>query len=399
LILISVRGTSELLADALLDADANQVPFEEGEGKVHNGFYSAAKVAYAFVVRYLDKFYSGQKLLITGHSLGGAVALILSEMLRRDKQYTQDIVLYTYGAPRAADSTFIENAEPLVHHRIVNHNDPVPSVPATWMDTPSKPMYVVHGTVIVLYPVAGLGLFIAGLINFGGQPYAHHGRLRHLMPVEFGEGRRSSILWQPGCSIINDHGCAKALQQIDGLSLRGSFLRQVVDADHHSMVTSYIPGCWATLRRWQDAQKHKRSLVTLREFEWVSNALKSFEKQLNNRVVEIPRLLRPTPYIVRDVHESTVLIEEIEKLRQTRDRLLALHRQTVTEADVYGSHADQPEWVQDSLLRWQAHGENTVEEQLAMAPPPPEDHDAAIAAITGGHVVGAPYHLDIDSIV
>ncbi len=34
-----------------------------------------------------------------------------------------------------------------------------------------------------------------------------------------------------------------------------------------------------------------------------------------------------------------------------------------------------------------------------MIPPVAEDHDAAIAAMTGGHAVGMLFHLDIDSIV
>lgn len=399
LILVCVRGTSELIPDGLRDADAHQVPFEEGDGKVHNGFYGAAKVAYRFVVKYLEKFYSGQKLLISGHSLGGAVALLLAEMLRRDNQFAPDIVLYTYGAPRAGDTTFVASAEPLTHHRIVNHNDPVPSVPTPWMNTPSKQMYPVHGAVIALHPVGGWSFLISGMINFWGESYAHHGRLRHFMPVEFGKGLRSSILWEPGCSTIIDHGCAEALRLIDDLPKRDPFLRQVMDAAHHSMVGSYIPGCWASLRRWQKAQEGKRSRVTLEEFEWVSAALNNIALQL--RDIEQHIRENPSPFArhQQHVHRTADLEKEIYKLEQTRLRLNTLRGQTVTEADVYGSYADQPEWVQESLLRWNAHPENTAHEQLAMAPPPAEDDDAAIAAITGGYVVGAPFTLDIDSIV
>lgn len=83
LILIAVRGTFEIIPDGLRDADALQVPFEEGEGNVHRGFYEAAKKAAAFATDYLDRFYAGQKLLICGHSLGGAITLLLAEMLRR----------------------------------------------------------------------------------------------------------------------------------------------------------------------------------------------------------------------------------------------------------------------------------------------------------------------------
>ena len=401
LILVSVRGTSEIAADAWLDADANQVPFEQGDGKVHNGFYRAAKVVYAFVVNYMEKFYSGQKLVICGHSLGGAVALLLAEMLRRNKRYQPDIVLYTYGAPRAADSTFIDAAKPLNHHRIVFHNDPVPSVPSTWMNTPSNrvPMYATHGAVLALHPVGGLAFFVGGIINFTGDPYGHHGQLRHFMPVEFGEGHRSSILWEPGCSTINDHGYAEALRQTDGLPKRGNFLRQVIDKGHHSMIGSYIPGCWASLRRWQEALEKRRSLVTLTEFQWVSDALTNVSGQLSALKAKIEKLSRAYANPQRDAQAIRDLEKEVGQIGQTKARLLALHKRTVIDADVYGSYADQSEWVQENLLRWNAHPENIAREQLAMIPSPPEDNEAAIAAITGGYAVGVPFHLDIDSIV
>jgi len=399
LILVSVRGTNELLPDGLRDAHAQQIPFEEGEGKVHNGFYGAAKVAYPFVVTYLDKFYSGQKLLITGHSLGGAVALILAEMLRRDKRFDPDIVLYTYGAPRAGDATFIKSAQPLNHHRIVNHNDPVPSVSATWMNTPSVSMYYKHGAIIVLTPVIGLAYLVVNMINFRGEPYGHHGKLRHFMPVVFGKENKSSILWEPGCSTINDHGCAEALHQIDGLPKRGSLLRQMTEASDHSMVGSYIPGCWASLRRWQEAQQFKRSLVTLREFNWIKDGLTDISTQLD----KLKKQIEENPPAHANYHQDAQKVEalgrEKENIEMTQTRLRILHKQRVTEAEVYGSYADQPEWVQENLQRWKAHPENIVQEQLAMIPPVAEDHDAAIAAMTGGHAVGTPFHLDIDSIV
>ncbi|MDT8923165.1 hypothetical protein RBE51_10070 [Pseudomonas taiwanensis] len=74
------------------------MPFEQGEGRVHRGFYESALKAFDFAMSYLDQFDYSKNLIICGHSLGGAVALILAEMLRRtSKEFA--IQLYTYGAP------------------------------------------------------------------------------------------------------------------------------------------------------------------------------------------------------------------------------------------------------------------------------------------------------------
>lgn len=396
LMLISIRGTANG-ADALRDMDATQVPFGEWPGKVHNGFYGAAKVAYEFVVRYLEKFYNGQKLVITGHSLGGAIALIVSEMLRRNKRYAADIVLYTYGAPRTGDKTFVEGAEPLVHHRTVNQNDPVPSVPSTWMNTSTKWEYIGQGVATVLNPPIGVSWLALGMINILGEPYTHHGTLRHFMPVYFNAGIRSSILWKPGCSTLNDHGCAQALKATDGLPARGSFLRQLFDNANHKMVDSYIPGCWASLRRWQEALELKRSLVTDSEFEQVDGALKNVQRQL----LMLERRLAGSSdrYVNSQAATIAALQKEISNIGTTRKRLATLRGKSVTEADVYGLFAGLPELVEDHLPRWKAHEQNRTQEQLAMIPPAADDDDQAIAAITGGHIVGAPYHLDIDSII
>ncbi|MFJ2538375.1 lipase family protein [Pseudomonas sp. NPDC087614] len=393
LILISVRGTYEIIADGLRDADAFQVPFEEHGSKVHRGFYEAAQKAYGFVVKYLDKFYTGQKLLICGHSLGGAVALLLSEMLRRRADFNYNIQLYTYGAPRAGDALFTKGAEPLEHHRMVAHNDPVPSVPGTWMNTKAS----VYGTgaalTFVNVPV-GLSVFVAGITNWTGEPYEHHGKLYHAMPVQFDRNEKSMILWEPGCDTVAQHAaCSVAIQQKNGLPDRPSLLTQLFNAGSHSMVGSYIPACWATLKRWQEAQSANRSLVSDREFEWMQKALASITLQLRQKRDQT----RPDAYVRH--HEKTIeaLNREIDKIQMSLDRLKTLRQQRITEKKVYGSLSDQPEPLSESLSRWLAHSENKVVEQLAMAPTSKSD-DGLLASIYG-HTVGAPHTLDIDSFI
>ncbi|MDR6925115.1 hypothetical protein J2Y56_001148 [Pseudomonas sp. BE134] len=282
LILIAVRGTYEIVADGLRDADAFQVPFEDTDSKVHRGFYQAAQKAYDFAVKYLDKFYAGQKLLICGHSLGGAVALLLSEMLRRRPEGYK-IQLYTYGAPRAGDANFAKGAADLVHYRMVNHNDPVPSVPGTWMNTKAGVFGAGAALTFVNVP-AGLSVFVAGITNWTGEPYDHHGTLRHAMPVQFSRKEMSMILWEPGCDTITQHAaCSVAIQQKNGLPNRPSLLTQLFNAGNHSMVGSYIPVCWASFKRSQEALTSKRALVTDMECEWIEQALQRITTQLRSR--------------------------------------------------------------------------------------------------------------------
>lgn len=391
IILIAVRGTSELGPDGLRDIDAFQVPFEEGKGAVHRGFYEAAKKANDFATKYLDKFHAGQKLLICGHSLGGAIALILSEMLRRRPGFDYNILLYTYGAPRAGDATFVQGAESLVHHRMVNHNDPVPSVPAPWMKIkPGKPMPAV-GIRFRQVP-AEFAAYITSMINVGGEPYAHHGQLQLFMPLDFGGNEVSQMLWAPGCETLAQHAaCSIALAQHEGLPMRGSLIEQAMEVGDHFMVDAYVPHSWATLRRWQEALASTRPRVTGREVEWVDEMLARIEAQVKERRSQLSHAT--DPFIRVSQMEIGALLSEAQKIRTTRDRLQTLGLHTVQLKDVYGSCAADAEGLAESVERWQANSENTRIEQLAMAPKGLTM--AELDASLGIHVAGAPYKGDI----
>lgn len=392
LILIAVRGTYELIADGLRDADARQVPFEATDSKVHQGFYEAAQKAYEFVVNYLEKFYVGQKIIICGHSLGGAVALLLSEMLRRRTE-GYSIQLYTYGAPRAGDANFVAGAKDLVHYRVVNHNDPVPSVPGRWTDTKANLIGTGLALTFVNVP-AGLSVFFAGIINWTGEPYDHHGKLQHFMPVEFSDGKKSAILWEPGCDTITQHAaCSLALQQKNGLPHRPPLL-QIFHVLDHLMTGGYVPACWAVLLRWQAAHEKKHSRVTDLEFNRVAGSLARITTQL--REIERGLPARSEAYARTQENNIRALSLEKSKIEITVDRLKRVREERVTAHALYGSLSEQPEQLAANVARWLAHPENKVKEPLAMAPEDPEG-DALTASIYG-HTVGAPYTLDIDSI-
>ncbi|MCF5051237.1 lipase family protein [Pseudomonas syringae] len=363
-ILICVRGTLSH-ADAVRDANAHQVAFADGIGKVHAGFYQAYRAMRGFVLHYLSQFHTGQRIVICGHSLGGAVALLLAEGLRRVPERDYSILLYTYGAPRAADAEFSRGASALVHHRIVNHNDPVPSVPAPWMNTRAK-LWVPGAVTLFAAPAMGGLLFAAGLVRVGGDPYRHHGEQQHFMPILLPDGTQSSVLWKPGCESIEDAGCHRALQLQGDMPERDNLLQQLFQANQHFMTASYIPAAWATLRRWQQTLDSNGPLVTPREFALLDRALESMRQQLRDKRLELARR-RPVNERTYEYHEPLNL--EIDRLHTSRERLETLRWRRLDARDVYGSHA-QCAHLHASLKRWLGHRENQQLSQIASIPAP-----------------------------
>ncbi|OIN47212.1 lipase [Pseudomonas azotoformans] len=380
-ILIAVRGTASA-ADGLRDANAHQVAFLEGVGKAHEGFYQAYQAMRNFILSYLRQFHTNQRIIICGHSLGGAIALLLAEGLRRSPEGNYNILLYTYGAPRAADSEFTAGASTLVHHRIVNHNDPVPSVPAPWMNTTAK-LWVPGAVTLFSAPAPGGLLFAAGLVRFGGNPYEHHGEQHHFMPITLPDGTHSSVLWQPGCESIQEAGCNRALQLHGDMPERDNLLKQLFQASQHFMTASYIPAAWATLRRWQQTQESNGPLVTPREFELLDHALEAMRQQLRNKRRELARLRAAND---RGYEHNEALNAEIDRLHTSRERLATLRWRRLEARDVYGSHAHGAH-LASSLKRWFSHRENRELSQVARIPPA-LDNDR-----------GRVHTLDIDSIV
>ncbi len=380
-ILIAVRGTASP-ADGLRDANAHQVAFVDGVGKAHEGFYQAYRAMRDFVLRYLDQFHYGQRVVICGHSLGGAIALLLAEGLRRVTDTTYNILLYTYGAPRAADAEFTAGASALVHHRIVNHNDPVPSVPAPWMNTTAK-LWVPGAVTLFAAPGPASLLFAAGVVRVGGNPYQHHGEQQHFMPIMLPDGTQSSVLWKPGCESIQEASCNRALQLHGDMPDRDNLLKQLLQASQHFMTASYIPAAWATLRRWQQTLDSNGPLVTPREFALLDKALETMRQQLRDKRLELARR-RPVNDRTYEFHEP--LNVEIDRLHTSRERLETLRWRRLEAREVYGSHAHCAQ-LQPSLKRWFSHRENHALPQVASIPEPTQNE------------WGRAQPLDIDSVV
>ena len=137
-VLIAFRGTQEPM-DLFTDIDVTLEPAFEESGKnilVHSGFRSAAKSVWSHVQSASIYAKNRQKpLLITGHSLGGAIALLSAIELDINKQ--QSGALWTFGAPNVGNNIFFQFANETLRHRwnrINEESDPIPALPFTEED-------------------------------------------------------------------------------------------------------------------------------------------------------------------------------------------------------------------------------------------------------------------------
>ena len=97
---------------------------------IHRGFEDAVDAVWAYISAALKP--SAQPLFVTGHSLGGALAIIAAERLRREMKI-EACAIYTFGAPRVGSASFAGsyNACGLGNrtYRLIHGLDIVPTLP------------------------------------------------------------------------------------------------------------------------------------------------------------------------------------------------------------------------------------------------------------------------------
>ncbi|KFE48768.1 hypothetical protein IV02_21230 [Pseudomonas syringae] len=382
IVLISVRGTAGD-PDLMRDADARQIPHEDGLGQAHRGFYEAFASTKEFLDRYIRAFYTGkQTILVVGHSLGGAIALLVAEWIRRFPE-KPEVVLYTFGAPRTGDATFVREAKDLTHHRMVNHNDPIPGVPFSWMDAeyktlvPSAVLAAGGGAV----QLAGMGGILASLVNLKGDDYQHHGEQRHFIPRKPGAGSEAKVLWQPGCISIEQQTCARfaADIQLQGdMPERRSFVDTLSSFGDHSSHHGYSRAALANLLRWRASVIERNGkLFSFKESEQLIEQVRDIEAQIRGwvpstfaefysrvRTSEDPRLAGKTQLELQALFNearsqiSGLAASEEKELKRTRKRLRAQAERVISWRDVFGDQAEREdldalvyEWLQLADVR------------------------------------------------
>jgi predicted lipase len=132
---VSIRGTANK-KNIFQDADLHMVDDTELGIAVHKGFYDDTIEVYAEIKPFLKKDY---RTSITGHSLGGAIAVILALKLEKDGYDIDKVV--TFGQPKFTNAAGVKVYENLPLHRVVHHLDIVPMLPpGSWVST-SKHSY------------------------------------------------------------------------------------------------------------------------------------------------------------------------------------------------------------------------------------------------------------------
>lgn len=120
---IVVRGTSNLV-NVRLDVDYNKVVDARLQVPLHKGFADTALQTYRFAKPLLKP---GYETRVTGHSLGGAAAVIVLMLLKEDGMRLGQAM--TFGQPKVTNHQGVAKYRSLPLLRFVNDKDPVPLMP------------------------------------------------------------------------------------------------------------------------------------------------------------------------------------------------------------------------------------------------------------------------------
>ena len=125
----------------------------------------------------------GRTLYLTGHSLGGALALIATRDIVSDSHGA----CYTFGSPRVGRFGFSQDIKTPMY-RVVNSNDMVPRIPPAYV--PSILIFVLN---ILNFPAFGLLKSLMRKIT----KYVHYGDMRFLRRTKSTSYKDLQVLANP----------------------------------------------------------------------------------------------------------------------------------------------------------------------------------------------------------
>ncbi|GBB86583.1 hypothetical protein RclHR1_00130024 [Rhizophagus clarus] len=135
-IIVAYRGTSDEQS-FLQDLEVVLTPYSPSvpKAEVHFGFFSTyndTKQEVTTLVKQLAKKHPTYKVISTGHSLGGSLAVLQTlDLIGTPGLNPSNLFTYTYGEPRTGNKEFAQFIMNSGHKffRIVNKNDIIPHLP------------------------------------------------------------------------------------------------------------------------------------------------------------------------------------------------------------------------------------------------------------------------------
>jgi predicted lipase len=141
---IVIRGTTNL-KNAFYDVRMSKHMNRDLGIRLHRGFEAMALALYQDILPRLRK---DNELVLFGHSLGGAEAVILSMLLERDGFQVRQV--YTSGQPKVTDSVGAQKYHALNVLRITNAHDPMPLLPTRDLSPLDHPYSHIGGELVLL---------------------------------------------------------------------------------------------------------------------------------------------------------------------------------------------------------------------------------------------------------
>lgn len=139
-LVIACRGTEPTEFNDI-SADLKALPvMAETISRVHQGFKDEVDELWPDICEDINrKANLGKTLWFCGHSLGAAMATIMSSRCLHNEELNNPVELYTFGSPRVGWRGYVKSLG-VTHHRWKNNNDIVTTVPLWIMG------FVHHGT-------------------------------------------------------------------------------------------------------------------------------------------------------------------------------------------------------------------------------------------------------------
>lgn len=121
--IVSIRGTN------CMNDWITNVKFLFKKEDIHRGFKRNAKTVFLKLIA-RNALRLNKNIVLCGHSLGGATATVLSDLLIRSNLFLKEnVFIITYGSPRPGGRKLRRRLEDVLHLRFIHADDLVPSTP------------------------------------------------------------------------------------------------------------------------------------------------------------------------------------------------------------------------------------------------------------------------------